>query len=496
MISQLHVRRQTRLSDLLGSSAYRSGRPVLLVVWEWPPGAPRRTWLQALAAGRSRRNLNLAVVTADASVSRGARELGLPVAANAARAATLLREEREAAKDAGPSVSARGGGSQRVAQSPEKGNWLTAVVTALLVAGGASAVAALAMLVLPSATVRVQPSLERLEFTVPMRASLAIDQKDDNVGLIPGRYVSATRELRRSAPATGRERRPTTKATGVLLAANQTQESVRVPAGTVVRTGTGQDISFVTLDEVIVAPDSQFQQAIRIEAVEAGDDGNVDADSITSIEGAYGFQLLVTNPRPTGGGSSELLPVVAPADQNLLQAQLMAEAEASAWETLAPELREGEWLPQVGLDVELDWTATDFFTAEETEEVTMTMMVNISGVALDTADMVSFVIASLARETPAGGRLLPASLDLSLEPNPVWTGAELSFEVSAAVDFVREIPEAAIRRAVAGLTPEDALRQLQQYAFMAEPELELSPAARDRLPRLPTRIRVIAHVPA
>ena len=351
------------------------------------------------------------------------------------------------------------------------------------------------MLVVPAATITVHPTVSHLDITVPMTASLAVDQPDNDIGLVPARFVSSVQKLSHTGPTSARKLLPTEKATGLLLAVNQTQEPVTVPAGTVVQTGTGQATRFVTTKEVAVPASSQHQQPIPIESVEPGKIGNVPANSITNIAGTFAFQLWITNPQPTTGGVSDLLPVVSQADRDRLQAELLAKAEASALQVLATELTDSEWLPPASLDVELQWTSTDFFFGEETEELTMTMMVNISGIAVDTSDMVEYVMAQVARHTPTGGLLLPASLDLSLQPDPIWTGAELAFSVAAAVNYVPEVRENQLRQAVVGLTPDEAVAQLAAWSPAGTPKVELFPPTQEVLPRLSLRIRVRTHVP-
>ena len=457
------------------------------------------SWLQAILHRCQLAGVPLAVVSTNARLTSRARALRIPVFASADQAAQYL----EGAKP----VPVRFSGPQRPGRPnapvssptdslrPRYGAWLSLVASMVLVAASVAAILGFSMFVMPAATITVHPTVEHLHVTVPMTASLAVDQVDNDIGQVPARFISSVQELSRTGSTSARKRLPTEKATGILLAVNQTQAPVTVPEGTVVQTGTGQATRFVTTEEVTVPASSQYQQPIPIEAEEPGETGNVPPNSITHIAGAFAFQLWITNPQPTTGGTSDLLPVVSQADNDRLQAELLAVAEDSALQVLATTLTDSEWLPPASLDVRLQWTATDFFFGEETEELTMTMMVNLSGIAVDTSDMVEYVMGQVARHIPSESLLLPTTLDLSLQPDPVWTGAELTFSVAAAVDYVPDIAENQVRRAMAGLSPDEALAQLAIWFPAGTPKVELFPPDQEVLPRLSRRIRVRTHVP-
>ncbi len=499
VFSTLTIQGHSRLADLLGDHIFSAGQPVILTVVHWPPGASMGSWLQAILHRCQLAGVPLAVVSTNARLTGQARSLRIPVFASVDQAAQHLEGAKPASvRFSGPQWPGRPHGPvspPTASLRPRYRSWLSLVTSGVLVAASAAVILGFFLFVMPAATITVHPAVEHLHVTVPMTASLAVDQPDNDIGLVPARFISAVQELSRTGPTSAWKQLPTEKATGILLAVNQTRDPVSVPEGTVVQTGTGQATRFVTTEEVTVPASSQYQQPIPIEAVEPGETGNVPPNSITHIAGAFAFQLWITNPQPTTGGASDLLPVVSQADSDRLQAELLAVAESSALQVLTSALTDSEWLPPASLDVGLQWTATDFFFGEETAELTMTMMVSLSGIAVDTSDMVEYVMDQVARHTPSGSLLLPATLDLSLQPDPVWTEAELTFSVTAAVDYVPDIAENQVRRAVAGLSPDEALAQLAIWFPAGTPKVELFPPAQEVLPRLSQRIRVRTHVP-
>lgn len=499
VISFLQIQGHSHLADLLGDRVFDAGLPICLTVADWPAGTSHSDWLLAIFHRSKQADLPITVVSDKKWLTFQARALNIPVFETVESATQHLLRAKLPPADrqrnfprTGPARMVR---SSLPTHQSRNLSWFPLFSSAVLTMTVASVVLAFAVLVMPTATVTLHPPVQHLAITIPMSASLAVDQPENDIGLVPGRYVSTAQEISRTGPTSAKKYLPSEKSTGLILAVNQTQEPVTIPVGTEVQTGTGTAIRFVTMETVSVPGDTQTQQPIRIEAVEPGEIGNVPSNSITKIAGTFAFQLWITNPRPTFGGTSEFRHVVSQADIDLLQAQLLSEAESSALAILAHELNDSEWLPPATLNIDMQWTSTDFFVAEETEDLTMTMMVDLSGVAVDTSNMVEYVLGQLARQTPVGSMLLPASLALSLQPEPEWTGAQLSFAVSAAVDYVQEIRHDQIRKAIVGLTPEAAVAQLAPWSSGGTPEVELSPASQEVLPRLAQRIKILTHEP-
>ena len=98
---------------------------------------------------------------------------------------------------------------------------------------------------------------------------------------------------------------PKSKSKGVARFTNLSQGEVDIPAGTVV--ATESSTRFVTLNDTrLPAGIDQFVD-VPIEALEAGAQGNVAADTITIVEGSLGLSISVTNPNPIKGGANSQL---------------------------------------------------------------------------------------------------------------------------------------------------------------------------------------------
>ena len=509
MFDTLRITERSNLLSLLQDPAFSRGRN-LLVIWEaLPAEAQGQRWAQALTRQARRTGQNLAFACLAPAPLSQLRQASLPAFASVESATRYLRGQSRPPPQARAARAPRGGPTAFAsrprpqaaafrpthASLPRQPTWrrAAAVLLGLLLAAGA--LLAFARFVRPAATITVYPPTERLVVNVPMTASLLVEETDPDAGLAPARYVAVRHEIVGTRAASGRRLRPAAKAQGFLLASNNADEAVTVPAGTYVQTGTGQAIRFATTEAVVLAARTPLVNLIPIAAVEPGEAGNVPANSINTIAGGLAFRLRVTNPEPTGGGQSTLTSVVSQTDKEELRAHLLANARQQARQILAHEVIPQEWLPDASIDVSVQWTTTDFFNEEATDEFTMTMMVLVSGLAVDTRTLVAPVLAQIGRHTPPDGRLLPATLDIALQPDPDVAGAEIRFDVTAAAEYVRTADAERIRAQIAGKSLPEAAALLAAWSPRAEPQIQLQPGHQDALPRLAQRIQVRTELP-
>jgi hypothetical protein len=135
---------------------------------------------------------------------------------------------------------------------------------------------------------------------------------------------------------------PKTKATGVARFTNSSSDEVLIPAGTVVTTNTL--IRFATVNEVRLPGGVDEIVEVKIEAVEAGENGNVGADTITIIEGTLGLSVKVTNPKPTTGGANEDVIGSTEEDRETLKEQTINDLRLTAEEQMRANLGEDDLL--------------------------------------------------------------------------------------------------------------------------------------------------------
>ncbi len=465
----------------------------MIVVEGFPIRGQVRDWILALAQQARQEVVPLVFLATDRMIRQTLRSQDVPVVAHMDAAHQYLATQNRAPTPSPPRRMRRARrirfphrAGPSVARGQTLYRWVSLIASTILLLLALGTILAFRQYVAPGATIVVHPQSEQLTVEVPMSASLYVTAPDPYTGLVPADLVSVFHEIQRSGVTSGQQRVPKEKARGSVLARNVSGTSVTVPAATYVQTGTGQAIAFVTEDEITLAPDPQLQTLISIIAVEAGEEGNVPANSINTIAGNLAFRLQITNPTPTTGGSSAWQAVVTQQDQNTLQNTMLQEVRQQAYELLVPAVAEGHWLPPETVRVNIQWTTANFFTDEATQSLTLTMMVQITGLTVQTADLLDYIMSQVEANTPPGARLLAPTLNFQFQPEVVANPTEVSFTVESAATYVQAVDKAQIRTLVAGKTVQEAQQLLAHLA----PDIQIQSVTQSVLPRLPRRIQV------
>ncbi len=347
------------------------------------------------------------------------------------------------------------------------------------------------LVVLPAATVTVVPGQSEATATVELTADPSVTVPDLETGLIPARAVETFVEVTGSIATTGREQRASDPAVGTVVFTNLGNQPVKIPANTIVSTSTGERIEFRTTEPADLPGPAGNRVSVPIEAVEPGIQGNVRANTITTVGGALRFQVRVTNPNATSGGTSSLVPVVKQVDKDNLLDAVYAQAQAQAHDKLLPELTEGEWLPDASVQTYIIAQFFDHFNDEPAEELSLTLRVLIQGIAIDQESAQEAAFHALEDAVPQRAKLVADSIVYLVDPDMTVAGSTVQLKVTAKGNYVIPIDAREMRSAIAGLTPEEATSLLQREWILADvPQYYLDPPWKKTLPSIPTRIQI------
>ena len=186
-----------------------------------------------------------------------------------------------------------------------------------------------AYLLLPSATIAVTPKTERIGPThLTVTADTTATEPDPVNLVVPAQTVSVDVAANDTFQASGK-RIEETKATGVVRFDNlDFLNTNTVPAGSIVGTDRGvrfRTIGTVTVPKADIVGLSLFpgRISVKVTAVKAGEDGNVDPNTITVVPaGEDPIALKVTNPTATSGGTHKEIPRVTQQDVDTAMAAL------------------------------------------------------------------------------------------------------------------------------------------------------------------------------
>jgi hypothetical protein len=367
-----------------------------------------------------------------------------------------------------------------------------AVLALAVVVGGVGA-----YLLLPSATVVVTP---RDETIGPLRMSISasdtVTEPDVDAGVVPAETLTVDVDAARTFPVTG-IRVEETKARGTVRFRNKDfTRSNTVPKGSVVSTQSGirfRTNSAVTVPRAELVGLQVFPATanVKVTAVEAGTDGNVEPNTILIIpRGEDPLTLDVSNPDATSGGTREEFPQVEQKDIDTAVAQLGADLQAAFAErmtdpSLAPE---GSTLfPETGV-LGVPEYDVDPASLLDQEIETFDLGASASGTvrAVDTAAVQAVAEQRLAANVEADHQLVEGSSEISVE-DAVVSDDRITFPVVATATQIALLDPVAIEAAIRGLRLEDAQRVLGEYGIA---ELTVWPDWVTTIPTIDARVDV------
>jgi hypothetical protein len=368
-----------------------------------------------------------------------------------------------------------------------------AVLALALVVGGAAA-----YLYLPTATAVIAPR----EATIgpePLRivASTTATEPDPERRIVPAQLLTIEVEASDSFPATGK-RIEETKAKGAVRFDNlDPTSSNTIPKGSVVSTGSG--VRFRTDRAVTVAAAELVgltivpaRATVRVTAVDAGPDGNVEPNTITTIpRGEEPFFLKVTNPDATTGGSRTEFPRIQQEDVDTAMAALTEQLTAAFDErlddpdlpgdtaTVFPETK-AFGRPVFGVDPET-------LVGQEVETFELTASGSGTVVAVDTTPVRAVAEARIASSVDPGYTLIDGSGQVVPAPAEISNGV-ITFPVVVTARQVLVLDPNAIEREIMGKPLEQAREILATYG---DAELTVWPEWVGTVPTIESRVEVM-----
>lgn len=345
--------------------------------------------------------------------------------------------------------------------------------------------------VLPAATITLTPGRQPITATVQLTANPNLDAPDLERNQLPARLIESGIEVTGTLATTGSLQKASDKAQGTVVFINLGSVPVKIPLGTVVSTGTGTSVSFRTIAPGDLGGGVGTRVSVPIEALEAGIQGNVRANTISNVEGAMRFKVRASNPDATYGGDAKLVPIVTQTDRDTLLTRLQADADGRAYNLLSKDLQAGEWLPVESVQNFVMGQAFSAFNDEQADELGLTLRTQAQGVAINEEVTRQALLAALHKASPAGSKLVANSLALQRAPGATLTGGTVQFTITVSADYVPAVDIAAVRKAIAGLTPEAAIQQIQQrWPSARPPEIYQDPNWFGTLPFFGRRIQV------
>ena len=309
--------------------------------------------------------------------------------------------------------------------------------------------------------------------------------------------VSAKTSITRRTSSTGRETIGLSKAQGVVVLLNQQQKEVRVPKGTILKTGNG--VSFETLKDVVVpAVSTQYfmdvptglqagKAEVAVRALESGASGNVAAGRISLVEG---FNLDVRNPEPTNGGEDLVKMFVTETDLARAKELVLKDARQLALETLYQTIKNGLVLDDTLL-VNIEWKEGST-AGEEGPEAYVSAIAHGQISRADTERLSAQIIDVLNEIISPGFEVVPATIKV-IETTVTNDNGEYNLKVKVEGYCQGLVEEVLLKDLLLGREVEEVANVCASLPHIAE--IAVVEAKRDRLPRWSNWVRLEIQQP-
>ena len=367
-----------------------------------------------------------------------------------------------------------------------------AILALALVVGGVGA-----YVFLPTATAVITPRQTTIG-PVPLRivADPAAVEPDPEARTVPAQTKTLDVESTQTFTTTGK-RVEETKAKGTVRFRNKDFTSTNtIPRGSIVSTQSG--IRFRT-DRSVTVPRAELvglqvfpaSANVRVTAVNAGTDGNVEPNTILVIpRGEDPLTLDVTNPNQTTGGTREEFPRIVQADLDAAT-KALGEALAAAFdEQLAdPALTaDGSTVFRDTAELGAPTYPTDPTSLLNDEAKTFELSATATGTVLtvDESSVQAVAEANIASHVESGYALIDGSSVIEKSPGQVEDGV-IAFPAIITASQVLLVDPAAIEAEIRGKPLADAQAILDGYG---QAELSVWPDWVGTIPTLDARVEV------
>ena len=467
--------------------------PRILLVWpKFEKVTLRQVDLKVLQRHASTLGAQLGLVTRQRRVRADAEALGIPVFTSTGEAQKVKwpKPRRRRWPRKAPDKTLR---EKREQVQVREEAWRAHPVTRILMFSvGVLSVLALVALFLPSAQVDLDPVRQMQSIEIPVNASPSVHSVFIT-GNLPAREKRIVVEGVQSIRVTGEGSIPQSKARGVVLFRNLTQSAVTIPIGTIVSSG---DVRFVTTELGVINPGVGETAELRVEAVEGGLAGNLDAEAIDVVEGRLGLSVSVTNTEPITGGRERASVQSTDADRLRARRLLLRSLESDARAGLLEELEPG--------DVPFDETFAfsqvlsevyDLPAGAAATQLTLTMHAEYTVLYADASDLTELAALALNAALPSG--FLPASdaltVELANDPTLLEDGS-IRWRLRAEREIVQQVNVAYVTQLIQGLGSSAAQTRLEDsLPLSSKPRISLTPSWWPWVPIVPFRIEVMTR---
>ncbi|MEP7199588.1 MAG: baseplate J/gp47 family protein, partial [Chloroflexota bacterium] len=333
-------------------------------------------------------------------------------------------------------------------------------------------IAALIVLLAPSARVTLAPVSEQTMVKLDVTASTDVKNVSASLGKIPAQITELQLDgLEQIAPIAKKDV-PDAKATGIVVFTNKTDQPINIPKGSFVTTSAGVPIRFQTTNAIDLPGRGRVEVAVA--SVEPGPNGNVAKFTLNVAEGPFALAVNVVNPNATAGGSVKRVPVVSDEDKRRVEEILTQRLRQEAITRFPTTVQENEFIAPETVVVTLDSKTFDKFVDEPADLLTLSAHATARGLLVNGANANIVALERLKAQARTGFELLPNSIQFTPSVVRVANSDSVRFEMIAQAQTTAALDRNVIADSVRGMTPKQAVEWLTQHQSLRRtPVVEL-----------------------
>ena len=312
----------------------------------------------------------------------------------------------------------------------------------------------------------------------------------DISGNIPSEQLSIQVSGDASGSSSGKVVVPKAKATGEISITNQSNKTVTLPKGTIVSTSGFSPIEFYLTSAVSLAPSAETTIKAPIEAVMAGESGNVDSGMIITIGGLDNVVSL-KNLKPTLGGLEQSFPTPTENDYKKLEEKLRIQLLSICKEDLIGKTKEETILIENTIELGEENSRNQIpAIGEPSDSATLSMTVTCGAIGYLVENEKQLAKMILDQNLENG--LMPLNDIINIEK---VTGVSLTTDEKyfwteqASRELMPEMDKQSLVNLLSGKSDKEASNLLNQAMDQTKPaEISIKPAWWSWMPMLPNRI--------
>jgi len=342
---------------------------------------------------------------------------------------------------------------------------------------------------IPSAHIVIYPVQAQQQIDYQVIVSPDVETVEIS-GNIPSEQLSIQVSGDLSGRSSGKVVVPKARATGEISITNQSDKTVTLPKGTIVSTSGLSPIEFYLTFAVSLAPSAATTIKAPIEAVMAGESGNVASGMITTIGGLDNV-VSINNLKPTLGGLEQSFPTPTASDYKKLEENLRIQLLSICKNEMNGKTKEGTFLIENTFELGEENSRNQIpAIGEPSDSATLSMKITCNAIGYLVED--EKLLAKMILDQNLKNGLMPLNDIIQIEKVTgvsLTTDKKYSWAEQASRELMPEMDKQSLVNLLSGKSDKETSNLLNQAMNQTKPaEISIKPAWWSWMPLLPNRI--------